>query len=572
MRHEVPLGVPDPFLYAEQDGARHVVDRLDGRRPLAERRLYDAASATSSGSTSSTPRPGMTEIVPSSPCAPPRVGITSAVVPETFPLELADHLRANGIELTADRDSSSAARQDRGRARRHPPRPARRRGRDGRGARAAPRARRERRRRSARSSATSGASPSTARARRVHRLAGPQGAVGHDMGSGPIAPGEPVVLDLLAARQRAVRRHDAHLRRRRADRGARGTGSARQALDRASSEIGDGASGRRSSTALRDLRAASRRCSRSSRRGAQRRLLPLARPRRRPRGARGAGARAAASAAPRGRRGHGRAGPLPRRLRRRRLEDLVLVTTTAPRTSRTTRTTSRRMARRGHAIETMLLEERRYPPPPEFAAQANAQPEIYDERLRGVLGARGPRARHVVRAVRRAATSGSRRTRSGSSAASSTSPTTASTATSRPGAATRSPTTGRASPTDDRRDDHLRRPPARGRPLRERAEGARRREGHAGRDLHGHGPGAAGRDARVRAARRAAHGRLRRLLRRLALRPPERHGLRGADHAGRGVAARHDRAAEATADEAMAAAPVREARASSCGAPATTCR
>jgi acetyl-CoA synthetase len=30
------------------------------------------------------------------------------------------------------------------------------------------------------------------------------------------------------------------------------------------------------------------------------------------------------------------------------------------------------------AIETLLAEERRYPPPPEFAAQANAQPEIYD--------------------------------------------------------------------------------------------------------------------------------------------------------------------------------------------------
>jgi acetyl-CoA synthetase len=29
-------------------------------------------------------------------------------------------------------------------------------------------------------------------------------------------------------------------------------------------------------------------------------------------------------------------------------------------------------------IETMLLEERRYPPPPEFAAQANAQPDIYE--------------------------------------------------------------------------------------------------------------------------------------------------------------------------------------------------
>src|SRR5919201_2778559 len=31
-----------------------------------------------------------------------------------------------------------------------------------------------------------------------------------------------------------------------------------------------------------------------------------------------------------------------------------------------------------HAIDTMLLEERRYPPPPEFARQANAQPDIYE--------------------------------------------------------------------------------------------------------------------------------------------------------------------------------------------------
>src|SRR5262245_24036324 len=32
----------------------------------------------------------------------------------------------------------------------------------------------------------------------------------------------------------------------------------------------------------------------------------------------------------------------------------------------------------GQAIETMFLEERRYPPPPEFAARANAKPDIYD--------------------------------------------------------------------------------------------------------------------------------------------------------------------------------------------------
>jgi acetyl-CoA synthetase len=31
-----------------------------------------------------------------------------------------------------------------------------------------------------------------------------------------------------------------------------------------------------------------------------------------------------------------------------------------------------------HAIDALLLEERRYPPPPEFAAQANATPEIYE--------------------------------------------------------------------------------------------------------------------------------------------------------------------------------------------------
>ncbi len=30
-------------------------------------------------------------------------------------------------------------------------------------------------------------------------------------------------------------------------------------------------------------------------------------------------------------------------------------------------------------IDTLLAEERRYPPPPEFAAQANATAEIYDE-------------------------------------------------------------------------------------------------------------------------------------------------------------------------------------------------
>ena len=101
---------------------------------------------------------------------------------------------------------------------------------------------------------------------------------------------------------------------------------------------------------------------------------------------------------------------------------------------------------------------------------------------------------------------------------------------------------------------------------------ARRDEGDAGRDLHGHGPGDADRDARLRADRRAAHRRLRRLLRRLALRPPAGHGLRGADHAGRGMAPRHDRPAQEDGGRGAGRRTLGEERRSFCAAPAATCR
>ncbi len=35
----------------------------------------------------------------------------------------------------------------------------------------------------------------------------------------------------------------------------------------------------------------------------------------------------------------------------------------------------------GHAIDTLFLEERRYPPPPDFAAHANAKADIYNKSL-----------------------------------------------------------------------------------------------------------------------------------------------------------------------------------------------
>ena len=94
----------------------------------------------------------------------------------------------------------------------------------------------------------------------------------------------------------------------------------------------------------------------------------------------------------------------------------------------------------------MLLEERRYPPPPEFAAQANAQPEIYERDFEEFWETRGPRARHLVRAVHDALRVGAAVREVVPRRQAQRLLTTASTATSRPGAATRSPTTGRASP------------------------------------------------------------------------------------------------------------------------------
>ena len=91
----------------------------------------------------------------------------------------------------------------------------------------------------------------------------------------------------------------------------------------------------------------------------------------------------------------------------------------------------------------------------------------------------------------------------------------------------------------------LRRPEARGLEGRERAQGARRREGRPCRDLHADDPGAADRDARLRADRRPAHGRLRRLLRRVAVRADQRLRREGPDHGRRRLPARQQGQPEA---------------------------
>jgi len=105
MRHAVPLPVPDPFLYIERDGTRTVVASafeigrikevdpgIDARAPehfgldelLAEGLSRDEAE-----------RDALVR-------ACRELGVADAAVPATFPLLIADHLRANGIDVHVD--------------------------------------------------------------------------------------------------------------------------------------------------------------------------------------------------------------------------------------------------------------------------------------------------------------------------------------------------------------------------------------------------------------------------------------------------------------------------------------
>ena len=212
IRHEVPVAVPDPFLYAERDGERHVVvtsfevERIvagDGNLdvlPLEEfgvDELYQQGLAREQIDL---------EIVLR---ALRRFGIERAVVPTAFPLELADFLRENGVAVQADREFFVARRRVKNEAELEGIRRAQA------GTEAAMSAARDLLRRAEPSNGTLNVDGQPLTCERLklaveqafsaHGLAadefivshGPQTAVGHDMGSGPIAPGEAIVLDLF---------------------------------------------------------------------------------------------------------------------------------------------------------------------------------------------------------------------------------------------------------------------------------------------------------------------------------------------------------------------------------------
>jgi len=212
MRHEVPLAVPDPFLYVEHEGGRTViasafeVQRIKDAAPELDVRApehFGLDDLLAQG----VPRIEAELDVYVRVCH--ELGVTDAAVPAMFPLLVADHLRANGIDVHVD----SELFQDR-RRRKSPT--------EVEGLRRAQRACEaalDVSRAMLRDAATDGdaltldGEPLTAE-RVKHEIErvfsahgavgdefivshGPQTAVGHELGSGTLRPGEPIVFDLF---------------------------------------------------------------------------------------------------------------------------------------------------------------------------------------------------------------------------------------------------------------------------------------------------------------------------------------------------------------------------------------
>jgi Xaa-Pro aminopeptidase len=211
LRHEVPLGVPDPFLYVEHEGVKHIaigsmeIPRLKalGLFELHPTEEYGSDDLIASGLSYPAVRQ---EVVIRAVKA---LGVTSALVPETFPLWLGDRLRAEGVELTVDNDFFDERRRVKTEAELAGMRRAQR------AAEAGMDTARDMLRRAqqnggdelqldgepltverVKSAMAQTFAANGAIADDFIVAPGPQGAVGHDMGSGPIRAGVPIVIDI----------------------------------------------------------------------------------------------------------------------------------------------------------------------------------------------------------------------------------------------------------------------------------------------------------------------------------------------------------------------------------------
>jgi len=211
LRHEVPLSLGDPFLYMEKDDRKHIVI-TDFEWPRIQDTGLDAELispvALGLDELARTGTPFWQLSLELMLRGVRHVGVTNAVVPHTFPLQLADHLRANGIELTPDREFFIERRRSKNETELDGIRRAQR------AAEAGMDAARDLLRRAEPSNGTLGVEGEPLTSERIKDAIldaflangcfadefivshGAQSAIGHEMGSGAIAPGEPIVIDL----------------------------------------------------------------------------------------------------------------------------------------------------------------------------------------------------------------------------------------------------------------------------------------------------------------------------------------------------------------------------------------
>ena len=107
LRHEVPVPIPDPFLYAEKGDRRiAVLHSLEIPRVREDAPDLEILPLEELGSDELFSRglQGWEVMLELAVRACRKLGIERATVPETFHVGHADHLRANGVELVVERD------------------------------------------------------------------------------------------------------------------------------------------------------------------------------------------------------------------------------------------------------------------------------------------------------------------------------------------------------------------------------------------------------------------------------------------------------------------------------------
>ena len=114
LRHEVPLVIPDPFLYAEAGGKRFAATVSFEKGRIEELGLgidvlpWEELGVDELLDRGLRPHEISREIYLRA-CR--EIGLESALVPERFPTGIADHLRGAGVELTPDPEHFRARRR-----------------------------------------------------------------------------------------------------------------------------------------------------------------------------------------------------------------------------------------------------------------------------------------------------------------------------------------------------------------------------------------------------------------------------------------------------------------------------